>query len=314
MPFFCDLRLFDISIFSIIVFFYNLWDPAMSLSNNYHISSMNEDEIKILEEWVISEGWNPGLSDFDVARKSDPQCFIALRENTNLVGGGSILSYDGLYGFMGLFIIRNDHRRQGLGKELWHWRRDQLLKRLKPNASIGMDGVFHMVPFYERGGFKAAHRDLRYEGIATGKKMPDIFSLTLNDFDEIEKFDRPFVPAPRSTFLKGWIAQSGAYVMGARENDHLVGYGVARPCRVGFKIGPLFAQTETHAKKILLSLLNCIEGEQVQIDIPETNAAALRFVSDLGMKQTFGCVRLYYGPAPNLPLHKIYAVTSLEFG
>ncbi|MFM7084673.1 MAG: GNAT family N-acetyltransferase [Hyphomicrobium sp.] len=286
----------------------------MTLSERYHISSMKDDEIKILEEWVVKEGWNPGLSDFAVARKSDPDCFIALREGSTLVGGGSIMSYDGNYGFMGLFIIREDHRRKGLGKELWYWRRDHLLKRLKPNASIGMDGVFHMVPFYERGGFKPAHRDLRFEGIASGEKFSDIIHFTVRNFDEIDKFDRVYVPAPRSSFLRDWMSQPGSYVVGARDRDRLVGYGIARPCRVGFKIGPLFAETDACAKKILLTLLDFIKGEQVQMDIPEGNTSSIRFVFELGLKETFGCMRLYYRQAPKIQLQHIYAVTSLEFG
>ena len=40
--------------------------------------------------------------------------------------------------------------------------------------------------------------------------------------------------------------------MGIRENGNLVGCGVARPCRVGFKIGPLFAETADLSSNLLV--------------------------------------------------------------
>jgi hypothetical protein len=37
-------------------------------------------------------------------------------------------------------------------------------------------------------------------------------------------------------------------------------------------------------------------------------------IGRMGFVETFGCVRLYHGAPPLLPLNNIYAVTSLEFG
>jgi hypothetical protein len=59
-----------------------------------------------------------------------------------------------------------DVRRHGLGRVLWHERLRRLRARLNPDAPIGMDGVFEMVPFYEAGGFRLLYRDLRFGGVA----------------------------------------------------------------------------------------------------------------------------------------------------
>ncbi len=101
---------------------------------------------------------------------------------------------------------------------------------------------------------------------------------------------------------------------GIVEHDHLRGYGVARPCYDGYKIGPLFADSETLAKSILSRLLFEISGEKVQIDVPEPNAGAIKLAVEFGLSEAFGCARMYLGATPNSSLKNIFSVTSFEFG
>ncbi len=240
----------------------------MQLPAGFTITPMRQNEIAVLDDWAAAEGWNPGRCDLQIAWQTDPESFVALRDGERLAGGGSIYSYDGRFGFMGLFIMRADLRRQGLGTVLWRWRRDTLLGRLRPGAAIGMDGVFDMVPFYERGGFKPAYRDLRYQGIAVGRRSERVIALGPPDFADIETYDRAFFPVPRAAFLEGWLSQSGAHIAGIRENGKMAAYGVARPCRAGFKIGPLFADSADLAAEVLEELLARIAGHQVQSTSP----------------------------------------------
>jgi len=286
----------------------------MPLPDGLSVSTMNGNEIATLESWAAEEGWNPGLQDLNLAYQADPEAFVALNQDGQMAGGGSIISYDGAFGFMGLFIMRTDLRRQGLGTHLWHWRRDHLLSRLSDGAAIGMDGVYEMVPFYERGGFQPAYRHVRYQGTAAGQRHENVITLSTDDFAEIAHFDRSHFPAPRDNFLRLWLSAPGAHLMGIRDEGQLVAYGMARPCRTGFKIGPLFATSDDHAAKLLNTLMAEIAGAQIQIDVPEINTAAVALAKQFNLSEVFGCVRLYHGPAPDLPVNQIYAVTSLEFG
>jgi len=284
------------------------------LPSEHEIGPMRDDEIAMLVDWAAAEGWNPGLHDAEVARTFDPEAFIALRVDGEFVGGGSIISYGGSYGFMGLFIVRPDRRHEGLGRVLWHYRRDHLAARLRPGAPIGMDGVFDLVPFYERGGFAVAHRDLRFEGRAVGAPDPAVESLAAVDAAELADYDTGRFGVPREGFLAGWIAAPGTISAAIRENGRLVAVGVLRPCREGWKIGPLTADRPDLAERLLGALLAAVEGERVQIDVPEPNAAALDLVARGGLREVFGCARMYRGPVPDLPLDRIFGVTSLEFG
>lgn len=119
--------------------------PITTLPPGYQIDQMTRAEAGILDTWAAQEGWNPGLSDIDVAWACDPGAFIALRKDGALAGGGVIVAYGQDAGFMGLFIMRADLRRQGIGRLLWHERLRRLRARLRPEAPIGMDGVFDIV-------------------------------------------------------------------------------------------------------------------------------------------------------------------------
>lgn len=279
---------------------------------------MRREEVAILGGWAADEGWNPGKADLDIAWDTDPEAFIALRKGSELVGGGTIFSYAGLFGFMGLFIVRRDLRGDGLGGRLWRHRLKRLQDRLSPGAAIGMDGVFAMVPFYERGGFALAYKDLRFEGVAPtttqGAIDPEVRKLSEADFETIDRFDRAHVPAARTSFLRRWMCQPGAHTAGLFENDRLVGYAVARPARVGFKFGPVFAADQDIAGRLIGSLMAQVSGQQVQLDVPEPNEAGTRLATKFGLKEVFGCARMYHGPAPSLPVGRIFGVTSFEFG
>ena len=286
----------------------------MMLPADLSIGPMRRDEADILVGWAADEGWNPGKADIDIAWEVDPEAFIALRKGSDLVGGGTIMAYGKDYGFMGLFIVRHDLRGGGLGERLWKYRLTQLQDRLAPGAPIGMDGVFAMVPFYERGGFVFAYNDVRYEGIAKGTMDVAVQRLDPAAFDQVDRFDRAYVPAKRSSFLRRWIFQPGAYAAGIFENDRLAGYGAARPARTGYKIGPVFAERADIAERLIASLMSLFPGEQVQLDVPEPNNAGIRLAERFGLKEVFGCARLYNGPNPNLPVEQIFGVTSFEFG
>jgi hypothetical protein len=98
------------------------------------------------------------------------------------------------------------------------------------------------------------------------------------------------------------------------DDAQLKGYGVLRKCRVGHKIGPLFADAADIAEALFGALCNNALGEQVFIDIPEPNQAGLKLAAKHGMSPVFACERMYLRGDPGLPLDQIYGITSFEAG
>ena len=190
------------------------------MSNELLIRNMSRSEVNDLVDWAAAEGWNPGLHDADLFWATGPGAFIAADLDGELIGGGAITSYGGEFGFMGFFIVRPEYRGRGLGNSIWHARRDRLIGRLDPGASIGMDGVFTMQDYYARGGFVFSHRNLRFHTEVplrmTSSRLHDdhIAPLAAVPFDRVLEYDRICFPASRPVFLKEWLAQDDALALG----------------------------------------------------------------------------------------------------
>ena len=143
------------------------------------------------------------------------------------------------------------------------------------------------------------------EGVVEASSLP---------FERIDAYDRGHFPAPRSEFLRSWIQRPGGHALAVVEDDAIRGYGVIRPCRTGYKIGPLFAANASLAEQLLMALRSRVPGEPIFLDVPEINRDALALVARHNMKEVFGCARMVLGPVPKLPDAEIFGVTTFELG
>lgn len=122
-------------------------------------------------------------------------------------------------------------------------------------------------------------------------------------------------PADRQRFLAHWLNMPESFAFAMRKEDKICGYGVIRPCRTGYKIGPLFADSYEIAERIFLHL--CHETEtntKIYIDVPEVNENGIRLAKQHEMQKIFGTARMYTAKAPELDLDKIFGVTTFELG
>jgi hypothetical protein len=138
--------------------------------------------------------------------------------------------------------------------------------------------------------------------------------LSAASFAELSRYDAAHFPAPRERFLRAWITQPNGRALGAMQDGALRGYGVIRPCRQGFKIGPLFAADGDTAEALFRELGDFARGEPIYLDVPENNPDAMALAQRHNLREVFGCARMYYGPPPSLPDREIFGVTTFELG
>jgi hypothetical protein len=203
-------------------------------------------------------------------------------------------------------------RGMGYGRALWQAAMASLHGR-----NVGLDGVVAQQANYARSGFKLAYRNVRFEGVGTGQAVtPDnIVPLSALSVDEVCRYDRQFFPDDRADFLACWLRQPQHVAIGALGARGLAGYALLRPCRNGFKIGPLFADTPALAEALFATLQGKIKaGDALFLDVPEPNAAAGALAAAMHLRPCFETARMYTGMPPSLNLACQYGITTFELG
>lgn len=278
--------------------------------DGYAIRTMRRDEFALALDWAAREGWNPGLHDADAFHAADPDGFLLATLGGAPVGCVSAVRYGDAFGFVGFYIVVPERRGQGCGLPLWQ----AALARLA-GRTVGLDGVPAQQDNYRRSGFALAHRNVRYQGMG-GAVPPDAPELVAPPGpDALLAYERELFPAPRADFLSAWLALPGACHAAWVERGRLRGYAVARLCRSGWKVGPLFADAAGIADALLSRLAAGVgAGEPLFLDVPEPNGAAVALAVRHGMAPVFETARMYAGPPPVVDLGRVYGITSFELG
>jgi GNAT superfamily N-acetyltransferase len=279
---------------------------------NCTIKTMTRKEVDIAIGWAAAEGWNPGLYDADCFYTADSGGFLMGLVGDEPVASISAVKYGGSFGFIGFYIVKPEHRGKGYGMQIWEAAMASLQSR-----TIGLDGVIAQQENYKKSGFVLAYRNIRHQGTGGGQPPGglDIVPLSTLSFDGIGSYDQPFFPDRSEAFLKCWINQPRSVALGLRHHGKLAGYGILRVCRSGYKIGPLFADSPAGAEGLFLALrAHAAEGAPIYLDTPEVNAAALDLAKRHNMSVAFETARMYRGKSPELPLDRLFGVTSFELG
>lgn len=273
---------------------------------------MQRADLDLVVDWAAAEGWNPGRHDAAAFFATDPTGFWLGELGGEPIASISAVKYGAAYAFVGFYIVKPEHRGRGYGLRLWQAALASVADRV-----VGLDGVVAQQDNYRKSGFALAYRNSRYEGTAGGAAPADAGIVPLADVPAaaLAAYDRGCYPAERPAFLAAWLRQPERVAFGLMRGGRLAGYGMARPSRTGFRIGPLFADTPDGAETLFAALKSRLPaGAPVFMDVPESNAAAVALATRHGMKSVFDTARMYTGRAPALPMERIFGVTSLELG
>ncbi|MDO9630508.1 MAG: GNAT family N-acetyltransferase [Humidesulfovibrio sp.] len=284
--------------------------------SGYLFRRMERTELDFALKLAAAEGWNPGLRDADAFWAADPEGFhLGLRDGRPAATISAVRYLDEddapALDFIGLYIVVPGLRGHGYGLRLW----DHALAGLKA-PTIGLDSVLPQQDTYRKDGFEVFRRNCRYEGRfgADGALPAGVRPLAEFPLAEVLAYDRRCFPARREAFLRAWLTLPGHTALGLERGGGLAGFGVIRPCGVGSKIGPLFADDDAAASALFQGLCASAPSLPVYFDVPMPHAGAVRLAESHGMRPVFETGRMYRGPAPEIDLGREFGVTSFELG
>ncbi|GGE94186.1 N-acetyltransferase GCN5 [Stappia taiwanensis] len=263
-------------------------------------------------DWAAAEGWNPGVDDADPFFAADPQGFFVARVGGTPAASMALVRYSEAFAFIGFYITAPDWRGHGLGRRLW----DHALAS-HGARTIGLDALPDMVPRYAAAGFTPAHRTVTMAGFpyVEPPRDPRLTIAGRGLFPSLSDYDGMCFPAPRAPFLSRWLEPGGSRrAFALVDAGRVSGFGAIRQCRDGFKIGPLFADTPVDAEVLLRALVSQVRGQEVFLKVPEHNGEAMRLAEECDLSPMLEATRMFRGPAPEGPSHRVFGLTTLDLG
>jgi RimJ/RimL family protein N-acetyltransferase len=123
--------------------------------NAIKIRQMQLPDLQLALNWAALEGWNPGINDAESFYAADSSGFFVGELDGEPIGCISIVCYDATFAFIGLYIVKPEHRGQGYGTQIWQNAWQQMTQKLDLNrCSVGLDGVVEREETYRRLGFR----------------------------------------------------------------------------------------------------------------------------------------------------------------
>lgn len=279
-----------------------------------NVRPLKREEVGFCFQLAAAEGWNSGRYDAVPFFAADPHgFFVAENDDGEKLGCIAAVRYES-FGFIGLFIVRRESRRQGIGAELF----DAALQHLD-GLPVGLDAVLAEEERYARCGFARAYTTIRYTSAERDGRDHFASGITLEKLrvldDDVVAYDLACFGSARPAFLQAWVAQPDVVALLARSltTGEILGYGAGREAREGTKIGPLFA-SRLDVAAILYDTIAHRMRPPWRLDVPEPNFPALALTDERGMLRGRENVRMWRGTPPSFEMERVYGITSFELG
>lgn len=281
---------------------------------NLHLTIRNlaPNEMYVANQLAEIDGRNPGLNDAEYFLSATKGGVVAALSDTQVAGTIAAVNYDDDLSFIGLHMVIQELRGNGLSEKLLSVVMDSI-----GNNNIGVNCREELIPLYENFGFKPAFKIITYEGITDGefKMAPDIVSPLLFPFDKLYSYYEKYYHYKKKLFMNAWLNQPKSLLLGKYVDGEYKGFGLFKPCLRGYKAAPLISDNMEIAEEILIALASHFEkGMPFYIDMPETNINGINLVQKMNLKKVSETTRMYKGIEHENVLNNIYSFTSLEVG
>jgi GNAT superfamily N-acetyltransferase len=257
-------------------------------------------------------GWTQVAADWRRALTLEPAgCFVAEVEGA---GVGTVAAcLFGPVAWIALVLVDERWRGQGIGRALLQ-RAIQYCESRQAN-SIRLDATPLGRPLYASLGFRDDFELARYRG-TPALREPDGTSAAgfrSTDFADILELDRAATGADRAKLLRALVQQECQSTLVIRSPQGLEGFCSSRPAADALQIGPCIAAGAA-GPRLLAAAIGAARGKPVIIDVPASQADAVRLVEDAGLQRERCFWRMTRGQPVNESLPRLWASFGPEKG
>lgn len=278
----------------------------------FTVQVATREQWKQVTEWGNGENWNIGFHDPECFMPVDPDGFFIGLMNGEPVSAVSLVNYSDDFAVWGHYLVAPGQRGSGYGIEVC-----KVASRHAGDRVTAGDAMPEQVENYSKDGSRPAHRTIHYLGKLNKNTTADknVRDITSDDLTAVAEYDATAFPAYREVFLTRWLYAEGHRAVAYTTGDEITGYGVIRPAPVGYRIGPLTANTTDIAQAVLDTLLAEIpQDTPISVFAPDLQPAMADMLRDIGLEEHFHVFRMYRGDVPDHQTERVYAIASLELG
>lgn len=223
----------------------------------------------------------------------------------HLIATAAALPYEGEFGFIGMVIVSQASRRQGLATMLVN-RSIQFLREM--NLIPALDATEQGEAVYDRQGFVPQFRYDRWENDPRGGGNSKLNSQTI-DPAFLAEMDAAAFGARRAALFQDFLARPDTAVQAENEDA----FALIRRGRRASAVGPVVAGSEQQAIRLLDKIL-AIE-QPVFIDVPQRWQKIGKWLERHGFSIQRSFARMALGRSePFGKQERLFAVAGPEFG
>lgn len=238
-------------------------------------------------------GWNQREADWQRLLDLQPDgCFVA--ECDGAPAGTVATCVFGSVAWVAMVLVDESLRGRGIGRALMDYALEFLDRR--GVASIRLDATPLGQPLYEKLGFVGQFSIVRYAGSArattqeTQTLLPDDSQI-----DELIALDRRLTNTDRERLLTRFAAEFPDALRVVVEKHQVTGYLTSRPGSHAVQIGPGVALDAASGERLLRDALRRYVGDNVYLDLPESNLAAIDIAQEPGLTAQRRLLRMCRG-------------------
>lgn len=287
-----------------------------------------ESDFDWILDTAVQAGWNPGFHDARAFQAQDPEGFLVAEGGGVRLGCLSAIRYGSGFGFLGGVLAGAEAGTSDVVGKMTEALFSCGVERLE-GRTVGMDVPPENEEAFTESGFRRDCELLRYEfcNSLSGAPLPEgtnfpvicpslAVSVTQTDcLADLLLFDCRIFGCSRADFLRYWLSMPGAPVAAACEGGEMRGYAVARPCKKGYTVGPLFAEDAAAAERIFRAVCSRLPGGlPVYLTIPASNERGMKMALMLNMEPVERLTRIVRGRGGELDSERVFGVTTLRLG